>query len=274
MSNITEFLRRFTPPILIDTKRRISGDRRVFPDYDSALRQCGEGYNSAALAGMIVEKMRRHIQTPPPETCLTNISAMRSALAVGLAGAGRTTLNVVDFGGAAGAHYFDARDTFPHLKLRWHVVESEAMAKNASSLETDGLHFYSSIDEAVRGFGSEGADLLFSSGAFQYTPNPLDFLRRACLAGARSVYLTRAAVVETRQVTVIQRSSLASNGPGPLPPGFSDHTIEYPVTFCRKNEFEDVLKEFYRIKIVLNEEPRVCFVGKEWASMFGYYGKR
>jgi putative methyltransferase (TIGR04325 family) len=75
---------------------------------------------------------------------------------------------VLDFGGAFGVHY---KEACLHSKnLRWAVLETPAMVRKASEIETDQLRFFSSISDAASWL--ESIDLMHSSGALQYVPDP------------------------------------------------------------------------------------------------------
>ena len=80
---------------------------------------------------------------------------------------------MLDFGGAAGTHYFDAvrwreRTGWPPPPLRWQVCETQAMAAAAQPvLGGPELSFHTSVDEL------EGTayDLVYVSGSIQYVPD-------------------------------------------------------------------------------------------------------
>jgi hypothetical protein len=44
-----------------------------------------------------------------------------------------------------------------------------------------------------------------------------------------------------KELINVQKSNLSCNGPGPMPEGMKDGEIQYPVTFARKDKFEEIL---------------------------------
>jgi putative methyltransferase (TIGR04325 family) len=98
-------------------------------------------------------------------------------------------LNVIDFGGAAGAHYFTIRALLPsEYQLRWVVVETPAMAAGgAKHLANDELSFTAKLQEAEAKLGH--IDLLHSSGTLQCLPDPIEQLRSMMLLPADHILL-------------------------------------------------------------------------------------
>ncbi len=264
------------PPALLDIKRRLAADGKVFQTYEEAIRQCGEGYSTDLLARSVVEKTRHYRDNLNTlETLESDMNGSRIAIAIGLA-AKNGELNVLDFGGGAGTHYFFAKQLFrDSVKLNWSVVETEAMAFSADMLADEDLHFHTSIESAAERFASTGGvGLVCTSAALPYIPNPLETIRRLCNIQARNVFLTRFDLVIDREETImIHESKLSANGPSKVETGLPDQIIKYPVTFCRKSQVEEVLKENYDLRLTFNEDRHVRYVQTEWASMYGFFAR-
>jgi putative methyltransferase (TIGR04325 family) len=142
-------------------------------------------------------------------------------------------LRVLDFGGACGFHYFAAQRL--NVPKPWAVVESPAMAARASSLETDELRFFSTIDTASNWLG--GVDLMHSSGTLQYIPGPFEMLDRLLALSAPVILWSRMALTEGAAETSIATSTLSANGPGPMPAGIKDAVVNYSITRLPRTEF-------------------------------------
>ena len=136
-------------------------------------------------------------------------------------------MRVLDFGGACGFHHRVAGVAAPHIKTKWAVVETPAMAKRATELATDSIRFFHRISDAVSWLG--GVDLMYSSGTLQCVAEPESTLRDLCSVGATVLIWTRLALSTGDRVKVTQTSMLSENGPGPMPAGFVDR----PVNFSR-----------------------------------------
>jgi putative methyltransferase (TIGR04325 family) len=136
------------PPILIPVLRRINPSKgiKVYQNYASALSDCSKlGYEDSDLVNVVVEKtriFRNEIDENkiPLFINSTNAFSLCSILATLDT---RMQVNVLDFGGAAGAHYFIARKIIPkNCALKWMVVETPAMVKRAAPLlSNDELSF-------------------------------------------------------------------------------------------------------------------------------------
>lgn len=87
--------------------------------------------------------------------------------------------------------------------------------------------------------GLKSIDLILASGVLHHTPNPVRFLRKILAARAKHVFVTRNVLSESNEEIIgIQRSRLAHHGQGPMPPGFEDHEILFPVTIVPREKFE------------------------------------
>lgn len=125
---------------------------------------------------------------------------------------------VLDFGGGCGAHYKEAKSE----TVRWAVVETQAMVSRAVDLQTDSLRFFTDVKAAATWLGS--VELMHSSGAVQFTPDPIATVRQLCGLGAHTMMWRRLWLGGS--APEIQLSRLADNGPGRLN-GRSDKTVKY-----------------------------------------------
>lgn len=124
--------------------------------------------------------------------------------------------SVLDFGGACGLHYKQAR--LP--AARWAVVDTPAMVARAAELATDRLRFFSSIDAAADWLGP--IDVMHSNGALQYTPDPESILRQLCrLRAVRMIWKRVYFGPSDRQFSL-----LSSNGPGRY--AVREKSVSYP----------------------------------------------
>jgi putative methyltransferase (TIGR04325 family) len=103
-------------------------------------------------------------------------------------------INVLDFGGACGAHYFLARAVMPSSRrLKWLVVETPEMAQRAKDVfSSDELEFSSSLSDAADSI--KRIDLLHTSGTLQSVDKPYDYLRILLSASASHILFNRLAL--------------------------------------------------------------------------------
>lgn len=118
------------------------------------------------------------------------------------------------------------------------------------------MRIFSAINSAVDWLG--GVDLLYSSSAVQYFPDPVGLLRDAVALRAPVQLWQRFPIAKQTNAIVVQVSRLADNGIGPLPPGFADREIRYPCTYLTESNF---LREFspnYRTVLRVPSAETTC----------------
>ena len=244
----------------------------VYRSYAEALEACGTSYDHDKLARVVVEKTKRFRDALAGGQCSLDFGSIRSLAGVGLLWIEfHRPIRILDFGGGAGFHYLVARATQrADVQLDWRVVETPAMTRAATDLADGQVSFYSSIDEAVATWDS-APDLTFASGVLQYVPDPLTLTQMLVHLSAPVLFITRTTLSsdsETR--SIIQYSTLSTNGPGPLPPGVDDADLAYPATFIPAAEVERVLTSKYTITARIAEDPCAYAINKECIPMVGY----
>jgi putative methyltransferase (TIGR04325 family) len=278
-------LKDFLPPIVVNTARRLVSNpssplpehrNQVFESYESAAAQCvGFGYEASELVDIVCRKTihyRDQLRMKRP----AQLSGGDTLALVGISLAHRCsqqTINVLDFGGACGAHYFLLKSILmDRVSLNWHVVETPAMAKRAAELETDELRFFSSIDDAASAL--DRVDLAFSSGTLQCIPSPMEALRMLLQPRPEIVVLARLGLTQgSAKVVTIHEARLSHNGPGPLPPGCIDSITRYPFTFPPQSEIESILSEKYQLLLTAPDPTGVFPVNNEPLVGIGYVGR-
>jgi putative methyltransferase (TIGR04325 family) len=156
-------------------------------------------------------------------------------------------INVLDFGGSSGLHYFQARTILnKSLKLNWIVVETPAMVEHAKELESDELRFSASLKEAQEKF--DNIDIIITSGTLQCVDDPQKYLNELLNCNAKWILFTRLGLNQLdRDVIIVFKTSLAKNGVGELPEGYVDREVRYPFTFHSEKKFIETIEKKYKI---------------------------
>lgn len=229
-------------------------------------------YQDDDLIRMVVQKNFINRKTLSVNKVI-DLSAMRSMVGFGIGEFKPSALKVLDFGGGGGFHH-DIFELAYHDRTHiWCVVETPSMVTAAKKLETNCLHFRSDILAARKLLG--GVDFVFASSSLQYTTEPLSYLKKLLDVNAKYLVITRTVFNEKdTTITFLQHSRLSENGPGPLPEGFNNKTISYPVTVVSKNEVEKLIKEKYNIRFSTLEDKSINHTQGVALNQYGYFCER
>jgi putative methyltransferase (TIGR04325 family) len=267
-------LKDFMPPMLVKVAKGSRGFRSIFYNtYSDAARACADsGYQAADLVDLVIEKNIR-FQTQLKTDTELDLGALRTMIGLGAMvcrNKGKC-LNILDFGGGGGYHYFIAKSFLgKDCILDWKVIETEAMAAGAAkSLGSEELKFFSRLPEGEAG----SLDLAFTSSALQYAEDPQEILRKLVMLKARYLFITRTPFhLGAENLITVQESKLSANGPGPMPLGlFIDRKIKYPVTFVSQNSIEKIILEKYKIRFRIDEGDGGFLAGNRQLVMTGYF---
>jgi putative methyltransferase (TIGR04325 family) len=261
--------KQLVPPILVPALRKLNPHirKRCYVTYQEALRDSsGDGYENHDLIDVVIRKTIRYRDELAVPSMATRVSTSCSFSLVALLAAAQSgrPLHVLDFGGAAGAHYFLARALLPASSaLRWVVVEAEAMAEAAGRMLAGGeLSFSSDLRTAASRL--QRVDLIHSSGTLQCVEQPYSCLKSLLAVGARHLLLSRLALTRgDHDVITVHESMLSWNGPGAMPEGITDRKVRYPFVFPQEDEVNRILASAYRRKAEFDDNSGIFPVNNE-----------
>lgn len=265
--------RDLLPPSLLRLRRRLLKSDVLYSNFEAARTRCGPGYDDADLARYTALKTLAFAHSLSEVDTQDGLGLLRPLLGL-VAAACDGEVSVLDFGGGGGVHYFLARQLMPaDTRLNWAVVETSAMglAARHAGLESDELHFYASVGEAVQ--NSTGLpDVVFSSGTLQYLPEPIRAFDQLVKIGAPVLVLTRVGLSADSTVRVIvQTSQMAHNGPHLLQRETPtvNRKIRYPVTFVPINAIDNCTLGKYHCILRVVEETGHYMAGRTPINMYG-----
>ena len=270
-SSLKQFLKSCIPPILLESLKNKIRTSVSYSSYEEAMKDA-EGYEDANLTKVVVAKGRYFAKKIESKKELDLMSLRRL---VGLASSlNKKKLTVIDFGGAAGTHYYIAKSILRDIELDWRIVETPAMVAEAKTqgLENDELRFFNELDNAT----AQGSiDLVFASGSVHYTPKPYDFLASLAAINARVLMLTRTPITDSSCV-ILQRSTLSANGAGEIPKelDIKDKIISCPATMMDKRKVENILSSFGEIAVRIAEHKSAYMSDKGSYDLWGYIVRR
>jgi putative methyltransferase (TIGR04325 family) len=182
--SLRRLVRRLLPPVVHDALKAIRqteehGFHGRYENFAEALSAAGgPGYESPELINSVREgtlKVQALVRAEPRRTrdlwVMQNLAAILHALGTGK----RSRLHVLDFGGGMGVHYLTLRHLLPvDHEVRWTVCETRAAARTGHEhFANEELDFIDDLDRV----GSP-VDLVFASGALQYTEAPSRYFER------------------------------------------------------------------------------------------------
>lgn len=262
----------------MERRRRPGPDtvRRRYADFAQALSDCTrDGYENTDIVNVVVEKTKRYRDGLSAKNSPVQLKANDAySLCSLLAAWGSDEINVLDFGGAAGAHYFAARAVLPSsCRLNWVVVETSAMAEKAQVLANEELRFSNDITQSAASLGR--LDVLHTSGTLQCVEKPYEFLEKLISVSAKHIMFSRLGLTQgNSEVITIHESWLSWNGPGPMPEGFTDRKVFYPFVFSREAVFREILGSDYEIVMTFDDTSGVIPVDDEPIVGFGLFARR
>lgn len=267
-------LQEFVPPMARSAARRLRdgvgrfwlGKGKRYGNYAEALVDCHkDAYENADIVKVVVAKTQRYRDDLFNAIIPVSLNATSAySLCALLAAFGEQEINVLDFGGAAGTHYFLARSILPaSCRLRWTVVETPAMAKSAGqALTTEELRFSSNLLEAAQELGR--IDLLHTSGTLQCVEDPFACLQQLLSLSAEHILFNRLGLsAGDHDVITVYESWLSWNGPGPMPKGMEDRKVRYPFVFPRQSLFLEKLAAAYTVALKFEDASGVLAVRGE-----------
>jgi putative methyltransferase (TIGR04325 family) len=265
---LKSFAKEILPPIFLNLLKKNFNKFATYESYAAALIDA-EGYEDNTLVKVVVAKGKTFSETFALQK---EVDLMSLRIFVGIASALKNNkLKVIDFGGAAGTHYYLAKSILSKdIVIDWRIIETTQMVKEAKAqgLENTELSFYDSIESASN---DEEFDLVFASSSVHYTPSPYDLLEKLTKINANKLVITRTPITDVSTV-LLQRSKLSANGVGEIPRklGVKDKIISYPATMMSKEHVENILLSFGEIKLKIREDKSAYASAKKNYDMWGY----
>lgn len=207
-------------------------------------------YDNLLLAEVVTKKTQVYVNKST-EGVLPNSNYLSLLTAFHMISETRT---VVDFGGAAGIHYFLSKSFVPNLKS-WTVIETKAMVEQQEQNGEEKLKFCT-MDDLVN--IDLDCDLLYLSGALQYVEDPIKTLNQLIRIEPKLILISRTPFNQKDTKAIFtQTSKLSSNGPGPLPSKYKDRKIKYDVNVPNYSQVVAMLENKYSIQWTCSENEEM-----------------
>ena len=212
----------------------------LYPSYETALADCGEGYSDIVLnavrfftAANVIEGLLGDGRTESVVPSTHETLKVFQSICLEPAHVYR----VLDFGGGFALAWFFLRRRLPQ-QFRWAVVETPQTAALGKAFETEELRFFDTVDAARLWLG--GVDVVHSNGALQYHPIPEAALESLVSLSAPQVVLLRCVLSRDARAIRIQESLLGRQLDFPLPAGVTDRPVRYVHTSMLVSDFDNL----------------------------------
>lgn len=252
-------IKDFVPPYLLKLRSR----KKQFASYEDAIASLqNQSYENKDLCNVVAQKTKAYISATLTEQIEDADFFLLAIINMYLQEIGKTTITVVDFGGACGVHYFTMQKLLSNtnITLNWIVVETTEMvnAAIAAGLQTNNLKFLDSLSKIT-----DSVDVLHSSCALHYVSKPMDVLQQMLKLNPKFLAFNRMFFDETEnaEAIFIQTSKLSNNGIGAMPSNFKDQTIQYPCTLFSLKKFRENIGKTHHTKMMVkqpNERSFLC----------------
>lgn len=264
------------PPILL--RVLASKPKKTYDDFDSAIADTDtyEDPDIIKVVSVKTQLLTEALQNNAPRT-ITNRSTLQASLAIMHGWSGRP-LEILEIGGACGANYFELNGLLPHAIRRWVIVETAEMANAGRELfQTDALIFVDNVQDALKYL--QFPSILVAQGVLQYLREPLNGFGTWLELGFPFIYLGRTLVGDQGEEPIVSRqvSKLSEHGPGPLPEGFTDRRVSYPMTLIPHKRLLSAITKNYGILVAFEEGRHRTFrigLGSVRVKMIGYLLRR
>jgi putative methyltransferase (TIGR04325 family) len=219
-------------------KRIKTSNSKKYSSFQDALLDCQNlGYLDSEIANHVKNKTQKLVSESFENYELSE-SDLRILL-MAFRASQRGSLKVLDFGGAAGYHYFLFKKwCTANTAVEWTVVETKTMVDKCIDLQNSELRFVSNIPTDRK----SSFDLILAASSLQYTSDPLAVLTELLQMNSTFFCITKTPMLSSSETLIcIQASKLSDHGPGKKFIGGENELVLTPVTFMFK---DSVLRKF------------------------------
>ena len=213
MTALKKIARKIVPPIAFDIikfvklKKTFYGFKGNYIDWKTAAAQC-TGWESNDILEKVsqstlnVKKNLSFFERDGELVSSQNYNFPVLAFLLRCINHEELELNVIDFGGSFGSHYFRFKPFLnPAYELNWSVVEQQHYVEHANkNFKNAELKFYTSIKEALL---DNKTNTFLSSGTIQYLEKPYEFINNLINDSFDYIILDRIFMIEHQSDRIV-----------------------------------------------------------------------
>ena len=239
---------------------------KIYSSYEDALAHCSKkGYENDIITQLIKTKAVKFRENfkDSSDVHFPNNNILAVLAAINSLKEKNKPINVIDFGGGDGKIYFLLKRCIAeNIKINWYVVETSAMVNTFKELETANLFFRDDLSKLLETL--DEVDILHTACAFQYTPDPIGFLKTMSYSKATYKIFNRQSLnAASQDLWTIQRSLLSWHGSKDTKTDFKDCEFKYPHLNMSIGTFEKIIRECNNILYTFEDNTGIKKVNKE-----------
>lgn len=234
-----------------------------FKTFEEALEKCNKGYSAQNILDKTLEsilKVKNGEAIFERDSKLSDIPlysfTMLSAL-LKVAIDNNNQLNILDFGGSLGSHYFQNKEILKPIQItNWTVVEQPHYVKIGNEKVADDiLNFKNNIEDV------QNANVLILSNVLQYLPRPYEWMEKFVNTNIKYILIDRTPFAKKDDKLFVQV----------VPKSF--YEAKYPIWFLNEDKIKDIFNKKYEI-VFEYEAPDSKEFSKHAQHIMSYFLKR
>lgn len=264
-----KLIKKLLPPVILETLLKYSFKNKLYKNYNEAfLKKLNKGYQNNDLLRNIIYKTNTIIKDNFLNLELDDIRifVILSYLK------DKNNLNILDYGGAAGYHYYLFKK-FYKKQLKWNIIENYEFYNLISEVKNnyipDEIRYFKSFED--ENLLNINIDLIFCSCSLQYSEDPISTLKKLISLKPKYIYITRMPLLENGLKKIyLQYSDITSNGPKVESLYQKKMKVSYPITLINKVELEKLLFKSYNKIFSMLEDKNAYNFKNENIDLYGY----
>jgi len=280
LNKIKKLINLFLPPIFLKLKKNKNVIFKTYKNYDDAVKNSNT-YENDDLVKVIASKglQYKNFLASKNNKDLANLGSHQISKLLSLISnceMKENSINILDFGGGAGHHYFLLKKLLnENITINWVVFETEELVKKCKELGLENPELKFTSNFRCNLIQNTKFDVLYANYSLAYTNEPYLFLQNLLELNFKKFYITNTALNDKndQDVVGVQKSDLATNGVGRTIPTnlkLRNKTVFYPFTVMSEKRFENLLNKYTTIVFKVKEEQISYVTDKGSFSLFGY----
>lgn len=177
------------------------------------------------------------------------------------------TIQILDFGGAAGIYFDLFKSTFECSSLNWVIIEgNEFVTKLSNEQMSENIEVYSELNPVRDKFKT--FDMVILNSVLQYLVKPFDIIKEILQFQPKVIHIGKTPMSKDRLISGLQFSKLESHGPCHIPLA-NNYEIENRVNILDFDSLNNVLSNNYE-----NVIPRKSGDFEVYEDRFRFFKKK